>query len=111
MYIWNGLKIYIDGKNRKFISNIGKYFYATYTDLKKEECDIVFSLYESYEKSLPKINKNARLANSHIIYLGKEINLEIYAYEEQLWYFYIGFAEIWVDFKSKIGRASCRERV
>ena len=69
MYIWNGIKIYIDGKNRKFISDIRKYFYASYKKLKREECDIFFSVYDEIEHKLPEINKNARLVKSYIYVL------------------------------------------
>ena len=100
MYIWNGLKIYIDGKNRKFISGIRKYFYASYARLKREECDIFFSVYDEIEHKLPEINKNARLVKSYILILETETNLKIYTYEEQLWYLYQDLAGIWIDFKS-----------
>jgi len=100
LYDWNGIKIYIDGKNQKFISDIRKYFYATYTKIKREECDIVFSIYDTNEQKLPEINKNARLVNSLILILETETNLKIYAYEEQLWYLYQDIAGIWIDFKS-----------
>ena len=100
MYIWNDLKIYIDGKNRKFISGIRKYFYASYVRLKREECDIFFSVYDEIEHKLPEINKNAKLVKSYILILETETNLKIYTYEEQLWYLYQDLAGIWIDFKS-----------
>ena len=100
MYIWNDLKIYVDGKNRKFISDIRKYFYAFYIRLKREECDIFFSIYDEIERKLPLIDKDAKLVNSHILILEKETNLRIFAHEEQLWYLYHDLAGIWIDFKS-----------
>ena len=111
MYIWNDLKIYIDGKNRKFISGIRKYFYASYVRLKREECDIFFSVYDEIEHKLPEINKNARLVKSYILILETETNLKIYTYEEQLWYLYQGLAGIWIDFKSNKIMLSLAEKL
>jgi hypothetical protein len=100
LYIWNGIKICIDGKDNKFISDIRKYFYATYTENKIEDCDIVFSVYDRNEQKLPEISKDARLVSSYVLVLENETLIRIYLHEEQIWYFYQDLAEIWVDFKN-----------
>jgi hypothetical protein len=100
LYIWNGLKIHIDGENQKLISDIRKFFYATYTKLEKEECDIVFSIYDESTQKLPDINKKARLVSSNVLIIEKETSLKIYAYEEQLWYLYQDHARVLIDFRN-----------
>jgi len=100
LYVWNDLKIYIDGKNRKFISNIDKYFLASCARLKREECDIFFSVYDEIEHNFPDINPGAKLVNSHILILEKVTTVSVYVYNEQLWYLYQDLAGIWIDFKS-----------
>ena len=100
MYTWNGLKIHIDIKNHKLIFDIGKYFYAFYSKISKEECDITFSISSAHEKMLPPLDKNSRLVKSRDLFLEKEFELKIYEHKEELWYFYHDIAGIWIDFKT-----------
>lgn len=99
MYTWNGLKIYIDGKNQKLISNIRTYFYASYSTISREDCDITFSIYGAHEKILPPLNKNSRPVKSCDLFLEKDFELKVYEHKEELWYFYHDIAGIWIDFK------------
>ena len=99
MYTWNGLKIHIDGKNHKLISDIRKYFYASYSMISGDDCDITFSIYDTHEKIFPPLNKNSRLVKSRNLFLEKEFELKIYEHKDELWYFYHDIAGIWFDFK------------
>lgn len=100
MYIWNGIKIYIEGKDLEFISNIQKFFHAPYIKLPKGKHDIIFSIYDEQEGMLPAINKEARLIKSRTILVENELNLKIYEHEEEFWYLYQDTAGIWIDCKS-----------
>jgi len=100
MYIWNGIKIYIEGKNLEFISAIKKFFHASYIRLPGEKHDIIFSVYNMQEDMLPVINKKARLIRSRSILIENELNLKIYEHDEQFWYLYQDIAGIWIDCKN-----------
>lgn len=100
MYIWNGIKIHIDGKNPGFASAIKKFFYATYQELPSEASDIVFSICDARENMLPALDKNARLVKSSTIVVEDDIDFKIYEHEEKLWYLYQDTAGVCIDFKS-----------
>ena len=100
MYIWNGIKIYIEGENLEFISAIKNFFHASYVELPREEHDIIFSIYDVGEKMLPAVNKKSRLIKSTTVFIEKELNLNIYEHEEEFWYLYQDTAGIWIDCKS-----------
>jgi hypothetical protein len=97
LYIWDDLKIYVEGENFEFISGIKKYFFATEAKIKRDESDIVFLIYDEDENKLPRVNKNARLVNSYTLILEKETSVSIYAHNEELWYIYQDIAGIWID--------------
>ena len=100
MYIWNGIKICIEGRDLEFISNIQKYFNASYAEFPRKMYDIIFSIYDMQEDMLPVINKEARLIKSRTILIENELNLKIYEHDEQFWYLYQDIAGIWIDFKN-----------
>lgn len=100
MYIWNGLKIYIDGTNPEFISAIKNFFYGSYAEFPRDESDIVFSIHDVLENKLPPVGSGAKLIKSRSIIVESEFGLEVYEHEEKLWYMYQDIAGICIDFKN-----------
>ena len=100
MFVWNGIKIYIEGGSNEFILQIRKFFYASLAKFSKKDCDIVFSLYSQDNKCFPVPKENARLVKSITIVLDKEYKLDIYSYGQKLWYIYHDIAGVWIDFKN-----------
>ncbi len=100
MYIWNGIKININGNKKKFISSIHKYLHASYSESKDMDYDIDISVYGINENMMPPINRNAKLKKTFTLAIEKEYTSKIYSFREELWYLYQDLASCWIDLKN-----------
>ena len=100
MFNWNGIKINIGGTNKRFISDISKYFHASYSESSDKDCDIDISIYNASDDMLPPISRGAKLRKSITSTLEKEFKLKIYSHGEKLWYLFQDMADYWLDLKN-----------
>jgi len=98
LFKWNELRISLECENKEFLSGIKDYFLLTQTSFPGNNADISFSVYRQKQRMLPSLKKDCQLIKKIDFFLEKNFELNIYANEESLWYFYGDLAEIWISF-------------
>ena len=100
VYLWNSIKIGINGSKTDYISSIGKYLHAIYCGHSGHRPDIKISVYCSKENMLPPLKKGYKLRKSITIDIEKELEVRIYSCGEEFWYYYQEIADYWLDLRN-----------
>ncbi len=98
MYLWNNIKINVEGNNHTFIDGIKKYINAVYDHDYDGPCDINVNICSDTTVDIPDVPDNARNVKSLVFNMNKEFRLDIFSHESQLWYLFRDVAGIWLDY-------------